>query len=84
MSYAWPGNIRELRNVMERAVILSRGEMINLSDLPDKILASPDKLDHSHTLEEMERSPHPGSPRGRTVSQRSRRDAGHQRRDIMA
>ena len=51
----WTGNIRELRNVMERAVILSRGETIDLSDLPDKILASPDKLDHSHTLEQMER-----------------------------
>jgi NtrC-family two-component system response regulator AlgB len=55
VSYTWPGNIRELRNVMERAVILSRGETINLSDLPDKILASPDKLDHSLTLEQMER-----------------------------
>ena len=55
VSYAWPGNVRELRNVMERAVILSRGETIDLSDLPDKILASPDKLDHSHTLEQMER-----------------------------
>jgi two-component system, NtrC family, response regulator AlgB len=55
VSYSWPGNIRELRNVMERAVILSRGETINLSDLPDKILASPDKLDHSLTLEQMER-----------------------------
>ena len=55
MSYSWPGNIRELRNVMERAVILSRGDTITLSDLPDKILASPDKLDHSQTLEQMER-----------------------------
>ena len=55
VSYSWPGNIRELRNVMERAVILSRGETIDLSDLPDKILASPDKLDHSQTLEQMER-----------------------------
>jgi NtrC-family two-component system response regulator AlgB len=55
VSYSWPGNIRELRNVMERAVILSRGETIDLSDLPDKILASPDKLDHSLTLEQMER-----------------------------
>ncbi|HYK66236.1 MAG TPA: sigma-54 dependent transcriptional regulator [Patescibacteria group bacterium] len=55
VAYSWPGNIRELRNVMERAVILSRGETINLSDLPDKILASPDKLAHGNTLEEMER-----------------------------
>ncbi len=55
VSYSWPGNIRELRNVMQRAVILSRGETIMLSDLPDKILATPGKLDHGLTLEQMER-----------------------------
>jgi NtrC-family two-component system response regulator AlgB len=54
-SYSWPGNIRELRNVMQRAVILSRGETITLSDLPDKILATPGKIDHGLTLEQMER-----------------------------
>ena len=32
-SYAWPGNIRELKNVIERAVILARGNRITL-DLP--------------------------------------------------
>lgn len=32
-NYDWPGNIRELRNVIERAVILSRGEAIDF-DLP--------------------------------------------------
>jgi two-component system, NtrC family, response regulator AlgB len=54
-AYAWPGNIRELRNAIERAVILSGGEQITVSDLPDKILAEPRKLDHSLTLEELER-----------------------------
>lgn len=34
--YNWPGNIRELRNVIERAVILSAGK-ITLNDLPDNI-----------------------------------------------
>jgi NtrC-family two-component system response regulator AlgB len=34
-SYAWPGNLRELRNVIERAVILSAGANIELRDLPD-------------------------------------------------
>ncbi len=34
--YAWPGNIRELRNVIERAVILAAGETIELRDLPDE------------------------------------------------
>lgn len=32
-SYAWPGNLRELRNGIERAVILSRGEEIGAEDL---------------------------------------------------
>jgi formate hydrogenlyase transcriptional activator len=36
MRYHWPGNIRELQNVIERAVILSQGPVLNvtLSDLP--------------------------------------------------
>lgn len=37
LAYSWKGNIRELRNVIERAVILSEDEYINLSDLPSEI-----------------------------------------------
>jgi len=32
--YAWPGNIRELENVMERAVIVCQGNLITLENLP--------------------------------------------------
>jgi DNA-binding NtrC family response regulator len=32
--YAWPGNIRELRNVIERAIILTQGEFIEAEHLP--------------------------------------------------
>jgi len=32
--YSWPGNIRELRNVIERATILSTGDQIEATDLP--------------------------------------------------
>lgn len=34
-NYRWPGNIRELENVIERVVVLTRGDEITLSDLPD-------------------------------------------------
>jgi len=33
-AYDWPGNIRELRNIIERALIVTRGPLISLSDLP--------------------------------------------------
>jgi NtrC-family two-component system response regulator AlgB len=35
--YAWPGNLRELRNVIERTVILSDAGEISRLDLPDKL-----------------------------------------------
>jgi PAS domain S-box-containing protein len=34
-SYSWPGNIRELENVLEAAVHLTKGEQITLDSLPD-------------------------------------------------
>jgi transcriptional regulator with PAS, ATPase and Fis domain len=40
-SYAWPGNIRELKNVVERAVLLSAGPLIGPDHLPmDKLAPS--------------------------------------------
>src|SRR3974377_1696362 len=32
--YAWPGNIRELRNVVERMAILARGEALEIDSVP--------------------------------------------------
>jgi NtrC-family two-component system response regulator AlgB len=40
--YRWPGNLRELRNVVERATILSAGETIELCDLPEEFGARPE------------------------------------------
>jgi two-component system response regulator HydG len=39
-THAWPGNIRELENCIERAVALSSGEVIELGDLPEKLRMS--------------------------------------------
>ena len=37
MDYTYPGNVRELQNLIERVVVLKRKGMIDLEDLPDKI-----------------------------------------------
>jgi DNA-binding NtrC family response regulator len=37
VEYGWPGNIRELENAIERAVVLGTGEEIGPEDLPDQI-----------------------------------------------
>ncbi|MEK6260592.1 MAG: sigma 54-interacting transcriptional regulator [Planctomycetota bacterium] len=42
--YSWPGNIRELQNVIERAVVLAEGEAITVADLP------PDIQDNRRTI----------------------------------
>jgi len=39
LSYSWPGNIRELRNVLERAVILWPSQVIEPEALPEQIAA---------------------------------------------
>jgi DNA-binding NtrC family response regulator len=36
MSYDWPGNIRELENILERSIILERGSKLTHVDLPTK------------------------------------------------
>ncbi len=36
-AYSWPGNLRELRNAIERAVIMAKGSKINLADLPAEL-----------------------------------------------
>jgi DNA-binding NtrC family response regulator len=36
--YPWPGNIRELRNVIERAVVLAGSEKIGTGELPDRLM----------------------------------------------
>ncbi len=58
-SYSWPGNIRELRNVLERAVLLSDSKLLRENDLHFDISAEPSPTPpHSttRTLEEVEKN----------------------------
>lgn len=64
-AYEWPGNVRQLQNVIERCVVLSAGPHIKSEDLPSEIKDEesqfksavdllPTKLNLAHTLEKIE------------------------------
>jgi len=52
LEYSWPGNIRELENVIERAVITSESNELNLESL----ITSDSSSDNFSTLEELEKN----------------------------
>lgn len=59
--YHWPGNVRQLRNVIERAIVMSKKETIDLSDLPDEfhLINSPEVDNESNgmkTIKELEKN----------------------------
>jgi NtrC-family two-component system response regulator AlgB len=58
LNYRWPGNIRELRNALERAMIFVAGDLIDRDAFADNIAGAPDKgplLGGDYSIEEIER-----------------------------
>ncbi len=57
--YSWPGNIRELRNCIESAVVMAKGRVITMMDLPPTIASESDgdfiKIQVGTSLSEAER-----------------------------
>lgn len=54
-NYSWPGNIRELENVIERCFALSARETISLEDLPHQLARSPEEALAAMTPQDPER-----------------------------
>jgi NtrC-family two-component system response regulator AlgB len=52
--YIWKGNVRELENVVERAVILSRGDAIQLHHLPEEFQSVGLPANRNLSLEQVE------------------------------
>ena len=44
VGYAWPGNVREIKHALERAALLSEGELIGERDLPTQVTRPVDGL----------------------------------------
>ncbi len=57
--YAWPGNARELKNVIERALVFSKDSMLRPEDLPDNVRAADSaaagQAQRMRSLEDVER-----------------------------
>ncbi|HUX11923.1 MAG TPA: sigma-54 dependent transcriptional regulator [Spirochaetia bacterium] len=54
-AYNWPGNVREIKNVIERAVVLSTSDVIGLADLPAELHTPAGRASEGNKLETMER-----------------------------
>jgi DNA-binding NtrC family response regulator len=55
-NFQWPGNIRQLKNVIERAVVLSKTDMITLNELPEEFLHLNEapEISYNKTLKDLE------------------------------
>ncbi|MGA2716076.1 MAG: sigma-54 dependent transcriptional regulator [Bryobacteraceae bacterium] len=70
--YSWPGNIRELKNCLNKAVLCAAGPEIELGDLPMEILLGPaESVDEAYSLDGLEQQ---------TICRVLAQTGGHQQR----
>jgi two-component system NtrC family response regulator len=63
ISYSWPGNVRQLENILERLLVLSSSDLITVDDLPEELISPsatsatlwPNLPEEGFSLEEIER-----------------------------
>ncbi len=53
LDYNWPGNVRQLENTIEHAVVVAQGSEIQKEDLPTRIAAKPEKPAQHGSLESL-------------------------------
>jgi len=80
--HEWRGNVRELENVLERALILCRADTLDLRDLPDHLLASAPASRPAHLAQPGE-SPLEAAER-QALEETLRKYAGHRERTAQA
>jgi DNA-binding NtrC family response regulator len=55
--YAWPGNVREMENLFERLVVMSRGDTITAADLPERMRLDRDSSEIADASAALARGP---------------------------
>ncbi len=82
-SYHWPGNIRQLENVVERAVVFAEGPAVTLADLPPDIVVERGEWRAGRSLEEAFR-PTLAHPLPTVMAERAERDRRERERLVRA
>jgi two-component system NtrC family response regulator len=80
--HEWRGNVRELENVLERSLILCRGDLLDLRDLPDHLL-SPARESSPQTIAPLPDNPLEAAER-HALEETLRRFGGHRERTSQA
>ena len=83
LNYDYPGNVRELENILEHALILSRGSAIDMDHLPDYVRTLPISGPHMPT-DDPWKEELPPSPEARRIIETLAKHHGHRGKTARA